>query len=353
MSCRTNNYVNSWTPEEDQLLRTAVAVHKPQAWTNVATMVEGRNASQCKQRYENALAPGLKKGYWSKEEDSLLIKAVEELGKNFGAVSKRIPGRSVKQIRERYCRQLDPSIKQGKFSEEEDKLLLSQYHAHGGCWSKIAKLMQGRTSSQCKNRCNTLLGKRRNRITKPRGMRKRSRSSTSTTKAMNTTVSKKANAAEEEGRRSSMHCAVLELLDDIDSAAGLAIDAPLEAVEPLDGIAGISDADLDAYCFNCNAGRNAEVLLQLETPTKVETPIGKTKRPSLGVEMLLSQPPSSLVIDSRMSRSSLRMSRASLMDALALDDLADRLSSFSFAQAPSIDLGLQLPFSFSGLLVCS
>ena len=98
-----------------------------------------------------------RKGFWSAEEDDLLIQAVAEIGNDYTLIAERIPSRSIKQIRERWSRQLDPSIKRTKFTAEEDAMLAIEYSRWGPAWTKVAQAFDGRTASAVKNRYKVLL----------------------------------------------------------------------------------------------------------------------------------------------------------------------------------------------------
>jgi hypothetical protein len=52
---------------------------------------------------------------------------------------------------------LDPSIKRGPWSLEEDQLLLQAHRDHGSKWSVIARSLPGRTDNSIKNRWNSAL----------------------------------------------------------------------------------------------------------------------------------------------------------------------------------------------------
>jgi hypothetical protein len=63
-----------------------------------------------------------------------------------------IAGRSSKQCRERWYNILNPSIKKGSWTAEEDKIIFSMYHEIGTQWTKIAEYLPGRTENSIKNR---------------------------------------------------------------------------------------------------------------------------------------------------------------------------------------------------------
>lgn len=50
----------------------------------------------------------------------------------------------------RYLNCLDPSLKWGGWTEEEDLRLEAAVVKHGYCWSKIAEEVPPRTDSQCR-----------------------------------------------------------------------------------------------------------------------------------------------------------------------------------------------------------
>ena len=54
--------------------------------------------------------------------------------------SLQIKGRKGKQCRERWQNQLDPTVKKGPWSEEEDEILIAAQKKHGNKWVDIAKV---------------------------------------------------------------------------------------------------------------------------------------------------------------------------------------------------------------------
>lgn len=72
-------------------------------WKQIAAEVKTRNHVQCLQRYRKVLAPGLVKGQWTPQEDQLLLSVVNDGHKNWGSLSKQIPGRTSKQVRWGRC----------------------------------------------------------------------------------------------------------------------------------------------------------------------------------------------------------------------------------------------------------
>lgn len=149
---------NKWNPQQDELLRAAVAALGCHCWTAVSSRVPGRTASGCAQRWNYAMVDR-KKGYWTKEEDEIVLHGVAELGTNsWKAIALCIKEklaivRSMKQVRERYSLHLDPRYHRGGWSPEEDALLATIHkqwcQLNRDCrtnWCEIAETMAFTTS---------------------------------------------------------------------------------------------------------------------------------------------------------------------------------------------------------------
>ncbi|GMI05395.1 hypothetical protein TrVE_jg13650 [Triparma verrucosa] len=151
-----------WTKEEDQKLRAAVAAVGPQNWKMIAQDFLGdqRSDVQCLHRWQKVLQPGLVKGPWTKEEDQIIIDCIDAGITKWSEIAERIPGRIGKQCRERWFNHLDPSLKKGGWTEEEDAILVEAQAKWGNCWTKIAKLLPGRSENAVKNRWNSATRRR-------------------------------------------------------------------------------------------------------------------------------------------------------------------------------------------------
>ena len=118
-----------------------------------------KNSLQCFSRYKR-IRPGIVKGSWKREEDIKIIELVAKYGKAWSKISKTLGTRNGKQIRDRYINVLDPEIKKGKFTEEEDNMLINLYYKHGPKWATIAKYYNNRTADMVKNRFHSSIKKR-------------------------------------------------------------------------------------------------------------------------------------------------------------------------------------------------
>ena len=142
-----------WTKAEDESLQHGLAEHGEKKWRLISECVPGRSPIQCLHRWTKILKPGLVKGSWTKEEDLALENWVTMQGPHkWAQCSKVIPGRNGKQCRERWCNNLDPDVKKGKWSVEEDTSIFNMFQSAGPKWAYIAKFLPGRTENSIKNR---------------------------------------------------------------------------------------------------------------------------------------------------------------------------------------------------------
>ena len=149
-----------WTKEEDELLFSLVDKSDPINWHIIASNFPNKTTQQVSERWEKVLNPELKKGTWTREEDETIINFVKENGcKNWTRLSALLPGRIGKQCRERWRNHLDPNIIHTMWSTEEDLLLIKLHSQYGNSWVKISSMMPGRSDNAIKNRWNSTLKK--------------------------------------------------------------------------------------------------------------------------------------------------------------------------------------------------
>lgn len=86
-------------------------------WEDIASLVPGRNLSQCKYRWSQSQEKQNKKSLWTEEEDQLLTTIMQqEEGRAWIAVAEQFNGlsstkRTSRQCRERWRNHLDPAIR--------------------------------------------------------------------------------------------------------------------------------------------------------------------------------------------------------------------------------------------------
>uniref|UniRef100_H3C9V0 Small nuclear RNA activating complex, polypeptide 4 n=1 Tax=Tetraodon nigroviridis TaxID=99883 RepID=H3C9V0_TETNG len=117
----------TWTPAEDALLKELVEkmrIGNFIPYTQMSYFMESREPAQLIYRWNNVLDPSLRKGPWTPEEDQLLLRAVSRYGeKDWWKIRMEVPGRHDGACRDsRYFDCLKADTKRGPFDKLETEL---------------------------------------------------------------------------------------------------------------------------------------------------------------------------------------------------------------------------------------
>ena len=141
---------NKWTEGEYSSLISLVRT-QGEDWSKIAAKLPNKTAKQCMQKFKNSQRSA-KKGNWMPEEDDILLRWVGENGATkWTECSKLIRGRCGKQCRERWVNILNPCVKKGNWSDEEQGLIFENLHRYHTSWSAMSKVLPGRTENSIKN----------------------------------------------------------------------------------------------------------------------------------------------------------------------------------------------------------
>jgi hypothetical protein len=88
--------------QEDEQLRALVNELGIDSWTEVASRLGTRSARQCRERFKNYLSPNLRNGQWSEEEDRLLAEKFNEFGAKWSIIVGFFPSRSEVNLKNRW-----------------------------------------------------------------------------------------------------------------------------------------------------------------------------------------------------------------------------------------------------------
>ncbi|CAD8101801.1 unnamed protein product [Paramecium primaurelia] len=141
-----------WTEEEDNILKSTVSMHGSD-WKLIAEYLNGRNASQCAQRWKRVKPDTEEKNQkWTSEEDEEVKRLTKEYKFDWKVIARFLSNRTGRQIRERYINHLDPNISTKAWSQQEDLKIWNLYKKIGSRWSEMAKKLKGRPENMIKNR---------------------------------------------------------------------------------------------------------------------------------------------------------------------------------------------------------
>lgn len=170
-----------WTREEDEKLRRLVAHWGDQRgknshWDQISAQFENRTNKDCRKRWFHSLDPTLKRGRWTEDEDRILLEAYNKMGSVWNKIAQLIPGRTDDQCSKRYNDVLDPSVRDRlrEWTKEEDDKLVQLVEQHGTQWRTISSRMQGRTGLTCRNRWRKIVSPSVPKSAKRPSKRKRS-----------------------------------------------------------------------------------------------------------------------------------------------------------------------------------
>ena len=169
--CRSQKPVKKqnprWSAQDDASLSDIMSGKNIPNWDQIAQRFPGKTQQQVADRWNKVLNPELVKGSWSPAEDAFIIQWVKEHGgRNWSTLASNLPGRLGKQCRERWVNSLDPDLLRKPWSEEEDQILIRYQKMWGNKWTKIAQFLPGRTDNSVKNRWNSSLKRKLERIAK-------------------------------------------------------------------------------------------------------------------------------------------------------------------------------------------
>lgn len=129
-------------------------------WERLASMyVAGRSGAECEARWLNCEDPLINHHSWSTREDKELLRIIQERGISDWIDIAVLLGtnRTPFQCLARYQRSLNASILKREWTEDDDDKLCAAVETFGeGNWQLIASTLEGRTGSQCSNRCSKL-----------------------------------------------------------------------------------------------------------------------------------------------------------------------------------------------------
>ena len=147
--------LQKWTGDEVELLKKLVEQYKDTAprWNEIAANFPNRTAIDCLTNWQTLTNPPVikGKGSWTAEEDNILREKRSLYGRKWAKIAAHLPGRQGKQCRERFVNHLDPDLKKGEWTDDEEAILIAMHEHHGNRWANISKQLPGRSDNDVKN----------------------------------------------------------------------------------------------------------------------------------------------------------------------------------------------------------
>jgi Myb-like DNA-binding domain len=145
----------TWTMEEVELLQRLIEEFREGAprWNDVAANFQNHSAVECLTKWQEMTNnPAIKgKGSWTPEEDQILREKRALYGRKWAKIASHLPGRQGKQCRERFVNHLNPELKKGEWTDDEEAVLIAMRQDHGNQWANISKQLPGRSDNDVKN----------------------------------------------------------------------------------------------------------------------------------------------------------------------------------------------------------
>ena len=154
----------TWLAREDLALAAAVSFFGPEKWPRICQYVPGRTPKQCRERWFDRLDPKLKHGSFSDQEDEMVLRGVDELGHKWAEIAKRLPGRTGSACKNRWTCLSKPKAAIGghrgcRWSQQECLRLARAVALHNVgtslqlcVWDKVAESVATRPAHSCRAR---------------------------------------------------------------------------------------------------------------------------------------------------------------------------------------------------------
>jgi len=82
-------YRQPWTSEEDDIVKCGVSAYGVRAWPMIAGLIPGRTGKQVRERWHNHLDEAVKKQPWTIKEERMLLELQQSMGNRYTCICMR------------------------------------------------------------------------------------------------------------------------------------------------------------------------------------------------------------------------------------------------------------------------
>jgi hypothetical protein len=93
-----------FTAAEDALIKSMVARDPHPDWVHIASALDDRSARQCRERWRNYIKPVIDSRPWTAEEDQILTREFQNLGRQWNTIAVFLPGRTEVNVKNRWTK---------------------------------------------------------------------------------------------------------------------------------------------------------------------------------------------------------------------------------------------------------
>lgn len=112
----SNKRFKYWTEEQTQILENCMKKNPSMSWTEISKLIPGKNGKQVRERWINVVNPAINRQQLSQEEKNKIINLVKIHGKKWVLISKKINnGRTQNHIKNFYNSYLLTTLKKNDF----------------------------------------------------------------------------------------------------------------------------------------------------------------------------------------------------------------------------------------------
>jgi hypothetical protein len=91
-----------FTRDEDERLRRLIRQFGDRDWASICRHMPGRNARQCRHRYNNYLVEGHQHAVWTEAEEQVILAKYQEFGPKWVRISSFLTGRTGNDVKNRW-----------------------------------------------------------------------------------------------------------------------------------------------------------------------------------------------------------------------------------------------------------